>query len=125
MSSNESPPFPTIVKRLSETDFQDYAIQCIDCGQDFTWTAGEQLFFYDKGLRNPPKRCKPCKKAKNDRIASIMSAQESSAKQRVEVIVKCAKCGVQTTVPFYPSQGRPVLCRACFLATKNDSYSEG
>jgi CxxC-x17-CxxC domain-containing protein len=124
MSLNESPPFPTIVKRLSEEDFQDCAIRCIDCGQDFIWTAGEQLFFHDKGLKNPPKRCKPCKKAKSDRIASIMAAQESGAKQRVEVMVKCAKCGIQTTVPFYPSQGRPVLCRACFLTIKNNNYFE-
>lgn len=114
--------FPTVVKRLSESDFQDTQILCIDCGQDFTWTAGEQLFFHDKGLKNPPKRCKTCKQAKNERIAAIMAAQESGVKQRVEVIVRCARCNVQTTVPFYPSQGRPVLCRACFLATKNNSY---
>jgi CxxC-x17-CxxC domain-containing protein len=30
--------------------------------------------------------------------------------------VQCAQCGQQTTVPFYPSQGRPVYCRSCFLA---------
>jgi CxxC-x17-CxxC domain-containing protein len=32
------------------------------------------------------------------------------------VNVTCAQCGQQTTVPFYPSQGRPVYCRACFVA---------
>lgn len=26
----------------------------------------------------------------------------------------CATCGVETTVPFKPTQGRPVLCRGCF-----------
>ena len=26
----------------------------------------------------------------------------------------CSACGVETTVPFRPSQGRPVHCRACF-----------
>lgn len=119
MSLNET-AFPMVVKRLSEADFEDGNIQCVDCGQDFIWTAGEQLFFHDKGLKNPPKRCKPCKQAKNERIASIMAAQESGAKQRVEVIVQCAKCSIQTTVPFYPSQGRPVLCRACYLGTKGD-----
>jgi CxxC-x17-CxxC domain-containing protein len=124
MSLNEA-TFPTVMKRLSESDFQDCAIQCIDCSQDFVWTAGEQLFFHDKGLKNPPKRCKSCKQAKNERIAAIMAAQESGTKQRVEVVVQCAKCSIQTTVPFYPSQGRPVLCRACFLATKGDGYSDG
>lgn len=26
----------------------------------------------------------------------------------------CATCQIATTVPFRPSGGRPVLCRACF-----------
>lgn len=99
-----------------QTDFQDTSLICIDCGNDFVWSAGEQLFFYDKGLKNPPKRCKPCKQAKNERLAAIAMAQASGVKQRIEVVVNCAKCSNQTTVPFYPSQGRPVYCRSCFLA---------
>ncbi len=99
-----------------QPDFQDTSLICIDCGNDFIWSAGEQLFFHDKGLKNPPKRCKPCKQAKNERLAAIAAAQVSGVKQRIEVIVNCAKCSNQTTVPFYPSQGRPVYCRSCFLA---------
>jgi CxxC-x17-CxxC domain-containing protein len=26
----------------------------------------------------------------------------------------CSQCGKETTVPFRPTQGRPVLCRDCF-----------
>ena len=100
----------------SETEFQDRPIGCVDCGEEFVWTAGEQLFFYDKGLKNEPKRCKPCKQAKNERLASIAAAQASGVRQRIEVTVTCAQCGQQTTVPFYPSQGRPVFCRSCFLS---------
>jgi CxxC-x17-CxxC domain-containing protein len=99
-------------------EFHDRAITCVDCGEQFIWTAGEQVFFHDKGLKNEPKRCKPCKQAKNDRLAAISAAQMGGIKQRVEVTVTCAQCGEQTTVPFYPSQGRPVYCRACFLATR-------
>lgn len=97
-------------------EFQDTTIVCIDCGQDFIWSGGEQLFFRDKGLQNPPKRCKACKQAKNDRLAAIATAQASGVKQKIEVTVSCARCTAQTTVPFYPSQGRPVYCRSCFLA---------
>lgn len=100
------------------SDFQDRSITCVDCGEPFVWTSGEQVFFHDKGLRNEPKRCKPCKQAKNDRLAAISAAQVSGVKQRIEVTVTCAQCGEQTTVPFYPSQGRPVYCRSCFLATR-------
>lgn len=99
-----------------ETEFQDRNLRCIDCGEDFNWTAGEQIFFHDKGLMNEPKRCKPCKQAKNERLAAIATAQASGVRQRVEVSINCAQCAQLTTVPFYPSQGRPVLCRSCFLA---------
>lgn len=100
------------------SDFQDRSITCVDCGEPFVWTGGEQVFFHDKGLKNEPKRCKPCKQAKNDRLAAISAAQVSGVKQRIEVTVTCAQCGEQTTVPFYPSQGRPVYCRTCFLASR-------
>lgn len=112
MSQSEAPaPNP-------EGNYQDRPIKCVDCSEDFIWTAGEQVFFHDKGLRNEPKRCKPCKQAKNERLAAIAAAQSSGVRQRIEVSVLCAQCGQQTTVPFYPSQGRPVYCRSCFLAGK-------
>ncbi len=97
------------------SEFDDRSILCIDCDSDFIWTAGEQEFFRDKNLLNPPKRCKECKQAKNARLASIAAAQETGIRQRIEVSVKCAQCSEATTVPFYPSQGRPVFCRSCFL----------
>jgi CxxC-x17-CxxC domain-containing protein len=99
----------------TETELEDKTILCIDCNSDFTWSVGEQVFFRDKQLQNPPKRCKECKQAKNERLAAIAAAQASGIRQRIEVAVNCAKCGTQTTVPFYPSQGRPVFCRSCFL----------
>ncbi len=98
-----------------ENEFADCQIICGDCSKTFVWTAGEQAFFRDKNLQNPPKRCKDCKQAKNERLAAIAAAQASGIRQRIEVSVSCAKCGEATTVPFYPSQGRPVYCRSCFL----------
>jgi len=99
----------------ADTEFEDKTINCIDCNKDFTWTVGEQSFFRDKKLQNPPKRCKDCKQAKNERLAAIAAAQASGVRQRIEVTVACARCSEVTTVPFYPSQGRPVFCRSCFL----------
>ena len=100
---------------LEESEFVDRPIICGDCTRSFVWTAGEQTFFRDKNLQNPPKRCKDCKQAKNDRLAAIASAQASGIRQRIEVAVSCARCSETTTVPFYPSQGRPVYCRSCYL----------
>lgn len=99
---------------------EDILIPCVDCAQEFTWTIGEQGFFREKELQNPPKRCKPCKKAKNHRLDAIERAKLSGKRHVIEVKADCAKCKVSTTVPFYPSQGRPVFCRACFLELKEE-----
>lgn len=42
-------------------EFQDKTIICQDCGNEFTFTAGEQSFYKEKGLTNEPKRCKECR----------------------------------------------------------------
>lgn len=102
-------------------DVEDANIDCIDCGEQFVWTAGEQIFFRDKGLENPPKRCKTCKQAKNQRLSAIAQAKDTGVKQKIEVAVYCAGCASYTTVPFYPSQGRPVYCRTCFLQMNQPS----
>jgi len=101
-------------------DIDDVSIQCIDCAQEFIWTVGEQVFFREKELQNPPKRCKPCKKAKNRRLDAIEMARQTGKRHLIEVAANCARCSQTTTVPFYPSQGRPVYCRACFLEIKSE-----
>lgn len=92
-------------------EFQDKVLKCIDCGTDFIFTSGEQSFFYDKQFKNPPKRCKACK-AK--RVAEFGAAPAARGSSRVETRITCSHCGKETTVPFRPSQGRPVFCRECF-----------
>ena len=37
----------------------------------------------------------------------------------------CSNCGKDTTVPFQPTSGRPVLCRDCFAASRGDSGGGG
>jgi len=94
-------------------DFQDKVLKCIDCGSAFIFTAGEQLFFHDKQFRNEPKRCKTCK---TKRIAVVGGASAGQPRRfaKVETPATCSQCGKDTTVPFRPTQGRPVLCRECF-----------
>ena len=38
----------------------------------------------------------------------------SAGLARTETRTQCSECGIETTVPFKPTQGRPVLCRQCF-----------
>jgi CxxC-x17-CxxC domain-containing protein len=95
--------------------FADRFLKCSDCGNEFVFTAGEQLFFYDKQFKNDPKRCKLCKakRAGLGRSASP-NAVATLPYSRTETRTECSACGVETTVPFKPTQGRPVLCRSCF-----------
>jgi CxxC-x17-CxxC domain-containing protein len=96
-------------------DFVDRHLKCSDCGTEFVFTAGEQLFFYDKQFKNDPKRCKLCK-AKRADAGKPAGAVAASALplSRTETRTECSACGIETTVPFKPTQGRPVLCRQCF-----------
>lgn len=98
-----------------QEQFVDRILKCADCNADFVFAAGEQLFFFDKQFKNDPKRCKPCKHRRSGlaAVANGLSVPNASA-VRTETRTLCSSCGIETTVPFKPTQGRPVLCRQCF-----------
>ena len=93
-------------------EFIDKTLKCVDCGTDFVFSAGEQLFFADKNFRNEPKRCKSCKQRRG-------SQGPRSSSARVETTAVCSECGKSTTLPFRPTQGRPVFCRECFAQRRS------
>jgi CxxC-x17-CxxC domain-containing protein len=95
-------------------EFEDKTLHCVDCGAEFIWTAGEQQFFADKNFKNEPKRCKACKTKRASRPAGA-----GQPRDRVETQATCSECGRPTTVPFKPTQGRPVYCRECFQQRKS------
>ncbi len=99
-------------------EFVDRLLTCVDCGGEFIFTAGEQLFFNDKQFKNDPKRCKPCKSKRHGGAAKEGSGPAAAGLSRTETRTNCSECGIETTVPFKPTQGRPVLCRACFQAKR-------
>ena len=43
---------------------EDKTIKCVDCQEDFIFTAKEQEFYKEKGFENEPKRCPSCRAAK-------------------------------------------------------------
>ncbi len=88
-------------------EYHDRVLKCADCGAEFVFTAGEQMFFADKGFKNEPKRCKGCKSKRG-------ATSGGGNTQRSETRTNCSQCGKETTVPFKPTQGRPVFCRECF-----------
>jgi CxxC-x17-CxxC domain-containing protein len=98
-------------------EFTDRILKCCDCSSDFFFTAGEQVFFHDKQFKNDPKRCKPCK-AKRAGGSSARTGDSPATGLRTETRTTCSACNMETTVPFKPTQGRPVLCRTCFQQKK-------
>ncbi|MEX2261359.1 MAG: zinc-ribbon domain containing protein [Bryobacteraceae bacterium] len=101
-------------------EFRDRILTCTDCGADFVFTAGEQQFFHDKNFKNEPKRCKTCKAKRQGG-----GGGGSSVQSRVETTTMCSQCGRETTVPFKPTQGRPVFCRECFQGRKVNATGVG
>jgi len=105
---------------------QDRVIKCVDCGEDFTFTIGEQEFYRDHGLTNAPTRCKRCRENRKGQRGPSggggARAPEGShgrgGAPRPMFPAVCANCGTETMVPFKPSSDRPVYCRDCFDAKK-------
>ncbi|MFZ0277720.1 MAG: zinc-ribbon domain containing protein [Candidatus Sulfotelmatobacter sp.] len=104
-------------------EFQDKVLTCIDCGAEFVFTAGEQLFFYDKHFKNEPKRCKACKSKRVAVLSAPPAPNNGHHYARVETRATCSQCGKETTVPFRPTQGRPIFCRECFTQKKTAAAS--
>jgi CxxC-x17-CxxC domain-containing protein len=99
-------------------EFLDRLLTCADCGGEFIFTAGEQLFFFDKQFKNDPKRCKPCKSKRSVTSLKAGTGPAAAGLSRTETRTECSACGIETTVPFKPTQGRPVLCRQCFQSKR-------
>jgi len=90
--------------------FEDKSLQCSDCGQEFTFTAGEQEFYSSRGLQNEPRRCPECRRA---RKAERYGNDGYRSPRRMFPAI-CAQCGKDTEVPFEPREDRPVYCSECY-----------
>jgi CxxC-x17-CxxC domain-containing protein len=119
-------------------EFQDRAIQCIDCHQDFVFTAGEQEFYERKGFKEMPKRCKPCRESRKARrdggsggagdydgnrgapAGGTRSFGGNGGREFFDAV--CAACGAPARVPFRPAAGRPVYCRDCYSNRSPGNY---
>ena len=77
-------------------EFQDKVLTCIDCGAEFVFTAGEQLFFHDKQFKNEPKRCKSCKSKRVAVLPPLPRATDTTSR-------------ASRPVPLVPSAARRPL----------------
>ncbi|HVM31432.1 MAG TPA: zinc-ribbon domain containing protein [Candidatus Limnocylindrales bacterium] len=119
--------------------FTDRAINCADCGQEFTFTAGEQEFYEQRGFTEPPKRCGSCRAARKSQrqssshgdgnggsyggyagggYSSDAGGSYGERPQREMFDATCAECGRTARVPFRPTGARPVYCSDCFQSRR-------
>jgi len=90
----------------------DTTLTCRDCGQQFTFTSGEQDFYAARGF-SEPSRCPDCRAArKNERDSGSYGGGSRGPRQMFTAT--CAGCGGEAQVPFEPTAGKPVYCSACF-----------
>ena len=92
---------------------EDKTLTCKDCGNEFVFTASEQEFFAEKGFENEPGRCPDCRR-------QARASRNGNRPQREMFTVICSDCGKETTVPFQPSGDRPVYCKECYQAHRNN-----
>jgi CxxC-x17-CxxC domain-containing protein len=114
----------------------DKIVVCRDCGNNFTFTEGEQEFFSSRGYTEP-QRCPDCRAAKkaarnNDGYGSGGYSSggygggyssERAPRQMTQVV--CSNCGKDTEVPFVPTGDRPVYCSDCFSQMGGGSRGGG
>ena len=86
-------------------------VKC-DCGQEFVHSGEDQARYAERGFTNDPKRCRTCRDKRKTQGGGRRQPRESYE-------ATCAGCGASTTVPFKPTQGRPVYCRDCFRAQRD------
>jgi CxxC-x17-CxxC domain-containing protein len=112
------------------TNGEDQSINCVDCGQQFLFTAGEQEFYATKGLTNAPTRCKACREVRKQQRAEAPRGPRGrggparGAPREMHAVV-CADCGAGTQVPFLPVANRPVYCKDCYESHRPERAAGG
>jgi CxxC-x17-CxxC domain-containing protein len=112
--------------------YADKVLTGRNCGQAFTFTAGEQGFHASKGFQTEPSRCRDCRAdRKADQGKHYDSGGRHSARYgshnhaREEREMYSATCGKEARMPFQPDGDKPVYCSECFTLRKSSSYGRG
>ena len=116
--------------------FTDKNLVCMDCSQEFVFTARDQEFYSERGFTEP-KRCTPCRNARKAQreggsagggfggytgggsySAGGYGAPRAPRGPREMHPTTCSDCGKETMVPFLPTSGKPVYCDNCFASRR-------
>lgn len=108
--------------------FSDKALSCVECRQEFSFTATEQQFYADRGFTEP-RRCPSCRaarKAARGDGGGYSSGGYSGGgysggydrAPREMFSATCSNCGREAQVPFRPTGSKPVYCSDCFTSQR-------
>ena len=78
----------------------DKTLSCVECGNSFTFTVGEQEFFTSRGYTNEPKRCPNCRE---NRRSEQRTFRQGPREMHPAVLRSVWK--PTTMVPFRPRGG--------------------
>lgn len=104
-------------------EFEDKTITCADCAAEFIHSAADQARYAERGLEHEPKRCAACRAKRRNRQPGRGGPRGSGGghrSARPSFPAVCHTCGKETTVPFQPTEGRPVYCRECYQDANAD-----
>lgn len=106
--------------------YVDKTLTCRDCGQPFTFTAGEQEFYASHGLMHEPSRCPECRSARRSGQGGGTYGGGGGGyrsggytREREMFSTTCSNCGKEALVPFQPRTDRPVYCSDCFQQVRS------
>lgn len=88
-------------------NYKDKICTCRDCEQEFIFTVQEQKEFAKLGY-NPPARCAACHEKRSYR------RKYNRGGDCPTYFASCSVCGKEATLPFKPSEQKPVYCDGCF-----------
>jgi len=111
-------PRGQLEKEFPGSMYSDQMLDCVDCGRQFVFTAGEQEFYTQKGFQNKPNRCPDCRQARKAMRSTGGGGGggERSGRPRELFTATCSNCGGTAEVPFNPRGDKPVYCRDCFAS---------
>lgn len=107
--------------------FTDKTLKCVECGQEFVYSASEQELHRSLGYQNEPKRCASCREAKRQRRndpggsrgGPRMGNSGRAPGPREFFTAVCAECGKEAQLPFKPRGDKPVYCSDCFAKRRS------
>ena len=101
--------------------FQDRNIGCVECGEEFVFSADDQQYHSERGYSDP-KRCPSCRAARRSQNSGGGGGGGGGFRSdRPMFTTTCAQCGQEAQVPFEPRGDRPVYCNSCFSQQRQSS----